>query len=127
MHTAFTPPPTFPQQAFRARISSWKRLLNQPGADRIIIEWGIGLGVKVIVYPAGSRSHGFTLLENVPVPANDERWADYLEETYLPQVAETVDSVGIQAQIICVDQRPIQIMRARRRAQEKVAHERGVH
>ncbi|MGC4045567.1 MAG: hypothetical protein QM758_17380 [Armatimonas sp.] len=125
MHKPFTPPPAFPKEAFLARISPWKKLLWEPGSDRIVIEWGIGQGPKVIVYPAAARAMGFNLLEGLSAPANDERWADYLEEIYLPQVAEAVENNGGTAQIICADQRPIQVMRTRRRAQESVAHARG--
>jgi hypothetical protein len=127
MHKPFTPPPPFPREAFLARISPWKKLLGQPGTDRIVVEWGIGQGPKVVVYPATTRALGFNLLEGLTAPANDERWADYLEEHYLPEVAQAIESGGTRAQIICADQRPIQTMRARRREQEKIAHERGAH
>ncbi len=127
MHKPFTPPPPFPREAFLARISPWKKLQGEPGSDRIVIEWGLGQGPKVIIYPASARNQGFNLLEGLSAPANDERWADYLETTYLPQVAEAVNLTGTTAQIICADQRPIQTMRQRRREQEKVAHARGAH
>jgi hypothetical protein len=127
MHRPFTPPPPFPKDAFLARISPWKKLQSGPGADRVVVEWGIGQGPKVIVYPATDRSLGFDLLEGISGAQSDERWADFLEGSYLPEVSAAIESTGVRAQVICADQRPIQTMRERRREQERIARERGAH
>ena len=114
MHAPLRNLPEFSAPAFLARIAAWRKLPVTPGQDRVVIEWGIGLGPKVIVYPAASRAAGFNLLEGVAAPANDERWADFLEQVYVPQIVEAIEGMGGRAQAICVDQRPIQTMRARR-------------
>lgn len=117
MHAPLNNLPTFHADAFLARIASWRKLKTTPGQDRVVIEWGIGVGPKVIVYPPASREMGFNLLAETAGAANDERWADFLEATYLPQVAKAVKDAGQTPQVICIDQRPIQAMRVRRRSQ----------
>ncbi len=125
MHKPLGALPVFPKESFLARISSWKKLAARPGEDRVIVEWGVGRGPKVVVYPATDRSLGFDLLVDLSAPENDERWADFLESQYVPEVLAAIESAGGRGQAICADQRPIQTMRQRRREQEKIAHARG--
>ena len=122
MHAPLRDLPTFAPESFAARIAAWRKLPTTPGQDRVVIEWGIGQGPKVIVYPAASRPAGFSLLEGAVGAANDERWADFLETAFLPQVVQAVEGAGGRAQVVCVDQRPIQTMRVRRRDQQRAAH-----
>ena len=117
MHAPLRNQPTFAPESFAARIAAWRKLPTTPGQDRVVIEWGIGQGPKVIVFPAASRAAGFSLLAGTTGAANDERWADFLETEFLPQVVKAVEGAGQTPQVICVDQRPIQAMRVRRRSQ----------
>jgi hypothetical protein len=125
MHKPLGALPVFPKEAFVARISSWKKLATKPGEDRVIVEWGIGRGPKVVVYPATDRGLGFDLLTDLSAPVSDERWADFLELSYVPEVLGAIESAGQRGQAICADQRPIQTMRQRRREHEKLAHARS--
>ena len=119
--------PTLEPDAFLWRIRDWKSLLAGPGNNRIVVEWCVTNGPKCFVYPAAQRSAGFDLCAEAPHDTSDERWADWLEYHFVPGVAETLQSGGFPAQIICSDQRPVQVMRERRRQMESYAHQRAGH
>jgi uncharacterized protein (DUF58 family) len=119
--------PVLNVETFQKRAEDWKRLPAGPGADRVVVEWSVGLGPKVFVYPASKRAAGFSLLADLLAAQSDERWADFLEFTFVPQVVEALKSAGHKPQVICVDLRPVQTMRTRRRAQEEAAHAKSGH
>lgn len=121
MHKALTGLPTFDADAFLWRIRDWKPLLAGPGNNRIVVEWCTNLGPKCFVYPAARRAVGFDLAAGSGDGHTDERWADFLEFTYVPQVVAALQGAGLPAQVICADQRPIQIQRERRRARDGAA------
>lgn len=107
--------PAFDRQALEKRIGGWKGLSSGPGSNRTVIEWSVGTGPRCFLYPAADRKAGINLLDAMGVNTTDERYADWLEFDYVPQVVATVQAQGQNPQVICTDQRPIQVMRARRR------------
>ncbi|HVK02791.1 MAG TPA: hypothetical protein VM490_04920 [Armatimonadaceae bacterium] len=119
--------PVFTAGPFTEKVAPWKDLRGAPGSNRVVVEWSIALGPKVFVYPAADRAAGYHLVTDLDVARNDERWADYLEFEYVPQVVEALKAAGHIPQVICVDLRPMQTMRARRRALEAVARGRSGH
>lgn len=125
MHAELTGIPHFEPAAFLWRIRDWKPLLTGPGNNRVVVEWCVTNGPKCYVYPAARRAAGIDLCADASHATSDERWADWLEFTLVPQVVDTLRSDGFPPQIICADQRPIQVMRARRRAMEAAARERA--
>lgn len=127
MQKALTNLPIFDAAGFRARIAHWKQYDAGPGSDRVAVEWGIGRGPSVFVYPAAYRNAGFFLVEPDTNGSADERWADFLEFDFVPQVMEAIAANGYRAQAICADLRPIQVQRARRRDQEKAAAHKTGH
>ena len=126
MHTALKNLPVFDAAAFRGRAADWKKILEAAGVGqkRTVIEWGVGRGPNVFVYPAPRRALGCHLAQGGTQTGSDERWADFLEFEFVPQIVATLKEDGLNPQVICADQRPITIMRERRRAQEAVAHAR---
>lgn len=127
MHKALTNKPIFDAEKILWQIREWKSLPAPTGMDRIVVEWCITYGPKVFLYPAVKRLIGFDLCAGSGDGASDERWADYLEFEYVPQVAQALQKAGYRVQVICADQRPIQSMRQRRREQEATAAARGAH
>jgi hypothetical protein len=118
MEKALKNTPVLDPDAFRQRVSAWKSV----GASRrVIVEWSTGTGPSVFVCPAGSRNLGFALVEGGNATGSDERWADFLEFTYLPQVADALRAEGYDAEVLCVDLRPLVVQRARRRQIEAAA------
>jgi|GEM_PF-654830 hypothetical protein len=125
MQKALRNQPTFEPGRFSERVAPWKSLSGGPGSNRVVVEWSVGKGPSVFVYPAARRAEGFDLLEGLGAHQSDERWADFLEFEYVPQVVEALKSGGHNPQVICVDLRPVQTMRARRRALEAAAREKA--
>jgi hypothetical protein len=123
MHKALSDLPVFDPATFRGRTADWKKIIQAAatGGNRVVIEWGIMRGPNCFVYPATRRGLGINLMAAVPHNESDERWADYLEFEYLPQVLKALQDDGLNPQVICVDLRPIQIQRGRRRAIEVAA------
>jgi hypothetical protein len=115
--------PVLDTAALRESASAWKGLPGPPGSDRIVVEWGVMRGPNVFVFPAAKRSAGIELVTRAS-STSDERWADYLESTFVPQVIAALKADRHRTQAICVDLRPIQIQRARRRTIEAAAHAR---
>ncbi|MDX1932376.1 MAG: hypothetical protein SFU56_07210 [Capsulimonadales bacterium] len=109
--------PAFDPIAFRGRTADWRRIVaNAPvGMNRVVVEWNVGRGPSCFVYPASRRALGFDLCEDGIDRASDERWADFLEFEFVPQVEATLAGDGLRPQVICTDQRPVQVMRQRRR------------
>jgi len=116
--------PVFEERSFRRRIGNWKPLLAAagPGADRIVIEWSVVRGPSCFVFPAADRTKGINLTQNFAGTQSDERWADFLEYTFVPQVVHALQAEGIRVQVNCVDLRPVQTQRARRRVIAAAAH-----
>jgi hypothetical protein len=122
MQKALSSLPTFDPVDFGARTALWRQFAGGPGSDRIVIEWGIGTAPYCFIYPAARRTAGFNLLETRSDSPNDERWADFLEFEFVPKIVAAIAGSGRRAQVICADQRPIQVMRARRRATAERLH-----
>lgn len=127
MRKALSQTPSFDPDAFLWRIRDWKALLAGPGNNRVVVEWCVTNGPKCFVYPAAQRPAGFDICADAPHDTSDERWADWLEFQFVPQVVSTLEGDGFPVQVICADQRPVQIMRQRRRNLEQIAHERTGH
>jgi len=123
MHKALKDLPVFDPATFRGRTADWKKIVQgaPAGGHRVVIEWGVMRGPNCFVYPATRRGLGINLMANVAHAESDERWADYLEFEYVPQVVKALLDDGMNPQVICVDLRPIQIQRERRRAIEAAA------
>lgn len=109
--------PAFSRQNFEKIAGGWRGLSSGPGSDRTVIEWSIGGGPRCFVYPASNRAAGKNLIEGIAAHTTDERYADWLEYEYVPQVVDALKAMGQNPQVICADLRPIQIQRARLRAQ----------
>jgi hypothetical protein len=119
-HVSVSLPP-IDGNALRWRVRSWEPYLAAPLSNRVIVEWSTGLGPKVFIYPKGNRSVGVHLVETPAIQASNtgEVWADYLEYDFVPYVAYHLDGTGVRVDVQCADQKPVQIMRERRRA---IAH-----
>ena len=127
MQKALNNLPVFQAGPFTQKVAPWKELKGVPGSNRVVVEWGIALGPKVFVYPAAKREEGYDLLGGLREGRNDERWADFLEYEYVPQVVEALKAGGHNPQVNCIDMRPMQTMRARRRALEAAGREKSGH
>jgi len=115
--------PTLDTATFRRRVAGWKPLLSSgPGLNRIVVEWGVIKGPNVFVYPAADRAQGVNLTAGSAGKQSDERWADFLEFQFVPQVVEALKAESVPVQVNCVDLRPVQTQRARRRAIEAAGH-----
>ena len=127
MHKALHNLPVFDRDAFTSTTESWKKALKGagPGGNRVVVEWSTSRGPSCFVYPAGKRSAGVNLTASVPHTQSDERWADFLEHEFIPPVVAALQDEGFPTiQVNCVDLRPVQTMRARRRVIEAVAEAR---
>lgn len=127
MHKALTNKPVLEVEKLLWRVREWKTLPAPPGMDRFVVEWCVTYGPKVYLYPAAKRLIGFNLCEGFGDGTSDERWADFLEFEYVPQVVKALEGAGYRVQVICADQRPIQSMRQRRRETAKLSAARGSH
>ncbi|GAB4453355.1 MAG: hypothetical protein OHK0029_06000 [Armatimonadaceae bacterium] len=109
---------------FEEALTGWKPVIRdaKPGMDRIVIEWDVIQGPRCLVFPAGHRGQGVDLCDDGIKRTSDERWADFLEFRFVPMVEEKVKEAGLRPQVICVDLRPIQVQRQRRRLLEAAAH-----
>lgn len=117
-HVAVSLPP-IDGNSLRWRVRSWEPfLMASQTSNRVIVEWSTGLGPKVFIYPMGNRAVGVHLVETPPVQSSStgEAWADYLEYEYVPYIAYHLDGTGVRVDVQCADQKPVQIMRERRRA-----------
>lgn len=115
--------PTFDAAALREQIRDWKPAAAA-GDDlqRVVIEWSTGTGPHCYVYVPGKRPGGIKLVGGGDHTGSDERWADFLEYEYVPQVADAVEAEGFAPHVICVDLRPLVIQRERRRTIAAAAH-----
>ena len=112
----------FDATAFREKTAGWKSLSGVPGAaGRVMVEWSVGTGPHCFVYPAAKRTAGLNLTDSLTAAENDERWADFLEFEYIPQIVKALQNEGFRPQVICADLRPLQVQRARRRQIEAAA------
>lgn len=118
--------PVLDSAELRQTAGEWKGLPGPPGSDRLVVEWGVMRGPNVFVFPAAKRSAGVHLVQRAS-STSDERWADHLEFTFVPQVVAALEADGHRVQVNCVDLRPLQIQRARRRTIEAAAHARTGH
>lgn len=123
MHKSLTNLPVFDAAAFSKQSLGWKKLMagGTPGSDRVVVEWSVGRGPSCFVYPAGKRDLGVNLTANTTHTQSDERWADFLEFEFVPQVVAELEREKYRPQVICADLRPVQIQRARRRTLEAAA------
>lgn len=123
MHASLNNLPVFDSATFKADIAPWKKIVAgaKPGGDRILVEWGVSRGPNCFVYPAGTRASGISLTKNTPHIHSDERWADFLEDEFIPHVVRALNEDGFKPTVVCADLRPVQVMRARRRATEALA------
>lgn len=119
MHKALNNLPTLDTKALAAKAASWQPLLQSgPGLNRIVVEWSVGKGPNCFVYPAADRSEGINLTAGVTAGQSDERYADFLEYEFVPTVVAALQQSGVPVQVNCVDLRPVQTQRARRRVIE---------
>jgi hypothetical protein len=123
MHRPLRNLPTFDPAEFRRDTNQKWGSLGLPAGQRVIIEWltGENTGPHVYVFPAGNRTAGITTLQRYSFGSVDERWADFLEFEYIPQVARELEAQGYRPDVICADLRPVQVQRARRRQIEAAA------
>lgn len=114
--------PVFDETDFRAKTADWKAYASRLGF-RVCVEWNTvsSAGPQVFVYPSGERAKGFPAFARQPLDTLDERWADYLELEYIPQIVRALEADGYPVDVMCVDLRPLQVQRARRRALEAAA------
>lgn len=113
--------PTFDPADFRQKTRRWPGASDTATGQRIVVEWSVMHGPDCFVYPAGDRGAGFNLLDHMAPAGSDERWADYLDFEYVPQIVNALENDGYRPQVICVDLRPLQVQRARRRAIDAAA------
>ncbi len=107
--------PAFDKAAFEILAGGWRNMSGAPGSNRTVIEWNISTGARCFVYPATDRKAGQNLLATLGANDTDERYADWLEFDYVPQVVDAANALELNPQVICTDLRPLQIQRARRR------------
>lgn len=119
MHKALHPLPVLDTNALNAKAAAWQPLLaSGPGLNRVVVEWSVGKGSNCYVYPAADRAQGENLTAGVVGTQSDERYADFLEYDFVPKVVSALEQAGVPVQVRCVDLRPIQTQRARRRVIE---------
>ena len=111
--------PQFDTETLRQKIDAWKT----HGAKRVVIEWSTGTGPTVFYYPAGERRLGVKWVIAVETYNYNEIYADYIEQTLVPQLREVIQSRGLTVTMMCVDLQPLQVQRQRRRQIERAQHE----
>ena len=123
--------PVLDHDALHARADGWRKIVQSagPGGNRVVIEWLVNRGPNCFVFPAGKRAEGVNVTAHASHRQSDERWADFLEFDFIPQVEAALKDLGFTPQVICADLRPVQIMRQRRRTIEALAHAKtgGLH
>lgn len=102
--------PVFDLDLLRQNLDLWK----QNGVRTIIIEWSTGIGPTVFYYPADQRRVGVKWTAAVEVFNYNEIYADFIEKTLVPRIAETIASRQMESSVRCVDLQPIQVQRQRR-------------
>ncbi|MES2460862.1 MAG: hypothetical protein V4671_09775 [Armatimonadota bacterium] len=119
MHKALHHLPELDAKALNAKAASWQPLLSSgPGLNRVVVEWSVGKGPSCYVYPAADRSQGVNLAAGIVGTQSDERYADFLEYDFVPKVVSVLEQAEVPVQVRCVDLRPVQTQRARRRVIE---------
>jgi hypothetical protein len=115
--------PELDESALRSQAAGWKGALQSAaiGARRIVIEWSVVRGPSCLVYPAWNRALGRNLTLGFDGRQSDERWADFLEFDFVPRAVRVLKEEGLPVQAICVDLRPVQVQRARRRVLQAAA------
>ncbi|MFM7320294.1 MAG: hypothetical protein ACKO5K_02065 [Armatimonadota bacterium] len=117
--------PELDRDALAWRLRDWSPFMEGPGNNRVVVEWCVTNGPCCFVYPASRRAAGFDLAADASHASSDERWADFLEYTFVPAVVQAIESAGFNPQVICADQRPVIALRQRRRDLERIAQARG--
>ncbi len=115
MHKPLQGTPPFNEIEFRNRAGNWLMAQSTTPNQRVVVEWSTMHGPSVYVYPPGDRVAGFNVTEEVKGTSSDERWADFLEYEFVPKVVRALEADGYKPQVVCVDLRPLQVQRARRR------------
>jgi hypothetical protein len=124
MHKALHDLPNLETKTLLQKAAGWKPLLaSGPGLNRIVVEWSVGRGPNCFAYPAADRSQGINLTSGVTSTQSDERYADFLEFDFVPKVVAALQETGTPVQVNCVDLKPIQTQRTRRRAIEAAGRE----
>lgn len=123
------PLPGFDEAALLAKAEGWKSVLKsaKPGYGKIVVEWNVTQGPNCLVFPMGLRHLGADLIADGANRTSDERWADYLEYEFVPKVTAALQTAGVPFIVTCTDQRPVQVMRERRRAIAKAAEAKTGH
>ncbi len=106
--------PSFNTDTLRQKADLWK----QNKVSRIVFEWSTGTGPTVFYFPQGERRHGVKWTVAVDTYNYNEVYADFIEYTLLPRLAEIVQSRGLEAVLLNVDLQPLQVQRQRRRQLE---------
>lgn len=115
--------PSFDTDTLRQKAELWK----QNNVTRIVFEWSTGTGPTVFYFPQGERRHGVKWTVAVDTYNYNEVYADFIEHTLLPRLAEIVQSRGLQAVPLNVDLQPLQVQRQRRRQIEQMSTASGQH
>ncbi len=103
--------PNFDTDTLRQKADLWK----QNNVSRVVFEWSTGTGPTVYYYPQGERRHGVKWTVAVETYNYNEVYADFIENTLLPRLAEVVRARGLEATLLNVDLQPLQVQRQRRR------------
>lgn len=106
--------PSFNTDTLRQKADLWK----QNKVSRIVFEWSTATGPTVFYFPQGERRHGVKWTVAVDTYNYNEVYADFIEYTLLPRLAEIVQSRGLEASLLNVDLQPLQVQRQRRRQLE---------
>lgn len=115
--------PSFDTDILRQKADLWK----QNKVSRIVFEWSTGTGPTVFYFPQGERRHGVKWTVAVDTYNYNEVYADFIEYTLLPRLAEIVQSRGLEAGLLNVDLQPLQVQRQRRRQLEHMEAVSGHH
>jgi hypothetical protein len=108
--------PAFDLDTMRQKLDIWK----QNGVKSVIIEWSTGTGPTVFYYPAGERRHGVKWTVAVETYNYNEVYADFIENTLIPRLTETIASRQLESSVLCVDLQPLQVQRQRRHQLERL-------
>ncbi len=115
--------PDFDTDTLRRKVELWK----QNNALRIVFEWSTGTGPNVFYYPQGERRQGVKWTVAVETYNYNEVYADFIENTLLPRLAEVVRARGLEATLLNVDLQPLQVQRQRRRQLAQMETASGHH
>src|SRR5579875_268939 len=108
--------PAFDLDTMRQKLDLWK----QNGVKAVQIEWSTGTGPTVFYYPASERRHGVKWTVAVETYNYNEVYADFIEQTLIPRLTETIASRQMTSTALCVDLQPLQVQRQRRHQLERL-------